>query len=136
MECILMDEAEKIKKKMMEEIMSEASKGDGWPSGPVEVNDANINDFVGRYPVTVVDCWAPWCGPCRMIAPIIEELSQEMKGRIAFGKLNTDENQATARNYNIYAIPTLLVFKKGEIIDQIVGAFPKNQLKQRLGTYI
>lgn len=131
-----MDEIEKIKKKMMDDIMNESSKGDGWPTGPVEVTDDNFVEFVGKYPVTVVDCWAPWCGPCRLIAPIIEELSKEMRGKIAFGKLNTDENQGTARNYNIYAIPTLLVFKKGEMVDQIVGAFPKEQLKQRFNMYV
>jgi len=136
MECILMDEIDKIKKKMMDDIMTEASKGNGWPTGPIEVNDGNFGDFVRKYPITVVDCWAPWCGPCRMIAPIIEELSHEMKGKIAFGKLNTDENQGTARDFNIYAIPTLLVFRDGQIIDQIVGAFPKEQLKQKLNTFI
>lgn len=136
MECILMDEIDKIKKKMMDDIMNEASKGNGWPTGPVEVNDGNFGDFVSKYPITVVDCWAPWCGPCKMIAPIIEELSHEMKGKIAFGKLNTDENQGIARDFNIYAIPTLLVFREGHIIDQIVGAFPKEALKQKLNTFI
>ena len=136
MECSLMDEIDKIKKKMMDDIMTDSSKGNGWPEGPVVVGDTNFTDFVGKYPLTVVDCWAPWCGPCKMIAPVIEELSQEMKGQIAFGKLNTDENQGTARNYNIYAIPTLLVFKDGQMIDQIVGAYPKDALKERLNTYL
>lgn len=132
----LMDDIEKIKKKMMDDILNESSKDNGWPTGPVEVTDANFNEFIGKYPISVVDCWAPWCGPCRMIAPIIEELSHEMEGKIAFGKLNTDENQGTARAFNIYAIPTLLVFKGGQMVDQIVGAFPKEQLRRKINTYI
>jgi thioredoxin 1 len=131
-----MDETEKIKKKMMEDIMADSSKSNGWPDAPVEVGDSNFNDFVDKYPIAVIDCWTPWCGPCRMIAPVIEELSQEMTGQVAFGKLNTDENQGTARNFNIYAIPTLLVFKGGQMVDQIVGALPKEQLKQRLDKYV
>ena len=131
-----MDELEKIRKKMMDDLMESASKGNDWPVGPVEVCDADFNDFISLYEVAVVDCWAEWCGPCKTIAPIIEELSRELEGRIAFGKLDTDVNQTTARTFNIYAIPTLLVFKNGQMIDQIVGAFPKDQLQQKLMTYL
>ncbi len=130
------DELERIKKKMMDSMMAESSAGNGWPDAPVELGDTSFNEFVGKYSVAVIDCWAPWCGPCKMVSPVIEELSQEMKGQIVFGKLNIDENQGTARSFNIYAIPTLLVFKDGQMIDQIVGAFPKDQLKQRLNTYL
>jgi len=131
-----MDEIEKIKKKMMEDILTKTSQVNGWPDGPVNVGGQAFNEFVGKYPVVAVDCWAEWCGPCRIISPIIKELSQEMKGQIAFGKLNTDENQAIAQSFNIYAIPTLLIFKDGQMIDQIVGAYPKEQLKARLDTYL
>lgn len=131
-----MEEVDRIKKKMMEEIMARSKKENGWPEAPVHVGDSNFKDFVSNYDVAVIDCWAPWCGPCRVIGPVIEELSKELKGKVAFGKLNTDDNQRTAMSYNIYAIPTLLVFKSGQMVDQIVGAFPKEQIKQRIRPYL
>jgi len=131
-----MDEVEKIKKKMMEEIAAGARSRESWPDHPVEVTDVNFQDFVNAYDIAVIDCWAPWCGPCRMIAPVIEELSKELKGKVAFGKLNTDENQSTAMKFNIYAIPTLLIFKGGKLVDQMVGAFPKDHIKQKLAPYL
>ncbi|HID25881.1 MAG TPA: thioredoxin [Thermoplasmata archaeon] len=87
---------------------------------------------VSKYDNVVVDCWAPWCGPCKMIAPVIEELAKEMKGRVVFTKLNVDENQATAMKYQIMSIPTLLVFKNGKLVDKIIGAIPRETLKQKL----
>lgn len=80
----------------------------------------------------LVDFWAPWCGPCRMVAPIVEELASEYAGRVDFYKLNTDENPAVATRYGIRSIPTLLVFKNGEPVGQIIGFRPKNDLKKRL----
>ncbi len=80
----------------------------------------------------LVDFWAPWCGPCRMVAPIVEELAEEYKGKVAFYKLNTDESPKVASTYGIRSIPTLLVFKKGEPVGQIVGFRPKGDLKKRL----
>lgn len=79
-----------------------------------------------------VDFWAPWCGPCRMITPIMEELSQEYKGRVLFAKVNTDENPATPTRYKIMSIPTLMLFKDGQIIDTIIGLRPKEMLKEML----
>ncbi|MGD9345899.1 MAG: thioredoxin [Candidatus Aminicenantes bacterium] len=77
----------------------------------------------------VVDFWAPWCGPCRMVAPVLEDVSQKMNGKIKFVKLNTDENQKTAMDYQIMAIPSLLIFKKGQEVDRIVGFIPQEQLE-------
>lgn len=77
----------------------------------------------------VVDFWAPWCGPCRMVAPVLEDISQKMNGKIKFVKLNTDENQKTAMDYQIMAIPSLLVFKDGQEVDRIVGFVPQEQLE-------
>jgi thioredoxin 1 len=80
----------------------------------------------------VVDFWAPWCGPCRMVAPVLEDVSQKMNGKIKFVKLNTDENQKTARDYQIMAIPSLLIFKDGQEIDRIVGFVPQEKLETDL----
>ena len=78
----------------------------------------------------LVDFWAPWCGPCRMVAPVVEELSEEYGGKVKFFKLNTDDNVNTAANYGIRSIPTLLMFKGGQPIDQIIGFRPKGDLKK------
>jgi thioredoxin 1 len=81
---------------------------------------------------TVVDFWAEWCGPCKMIAPILEELATENVGKFSVGKLNVDDNRATAMKYGIRSIPTLLVFKDGEVAEQIVGALSKDVLKSKI----
>ncbi len=100
---------------------------------PTEVTDATFDqDVVKAQQPVMVDFWAPWCGPCRMVAPIVEELAEEYDGKVAFVKLNTDDNPATAARYGIRSIPTLLVFKGGEPVGQIVGFRPKSDLRKRL----
>jgi thioredoxin 2 len=100
---------------------------------PVTVTDATFSAEVERSPLPVVlDMWAPWCGPCRMITPMIEELATEMAGRLRFAKLNVDENPATAARFNVRSIPTILVFKGGREVDRIVGVQPKSAMAQRL----
>ncbi|HWG90297.1 MAG TPA: thioredoxin [Candidatus Thermoplasmatota archaeon] len=102
------------------------------PTHPVDITDADFSKFVKDHGVVVVDCWAPWCGPCKRIAPLIEELAKEYNGAVAFGKLNTDENRATQTRFQIMSLPTLLVFKNGERVDQIVGFQPKDQIKAKI----
>lgn len=100
---------------------------------PQEVTDGSFQADVKDNDLPVlVDFWAPWCGPCRMVAPIVDELSEEYDGRVAFYKLNTDENPGIATEYGIRSIPTLLVFKGGEVAGQIVGFRPKSDLAKRL----
>jgi thioredoxin 2 len=102
-------------------------------SKPVTVSDATFSAEVERSPLPVlVDMWAPWCGPCRMIAPMIDELASDMAGRVRFAKINVDENPATSARYNVRSIPTLLVFKGGHEVDRIVGLQPKSEIVRRL----
>jgi thioredoxin 1 len=104
---------------------------------PFEVTDANFESEVLKSDQPVlVDFWAPWCGPCRMVAPIVDELSDEYAGKVKFVKLNTDENVGTAARYGIRSIPTLLVFKAGEPVGQIIGFRPKSDLKKRLDAVV
>lgn len=100
---------------------------------PTIVTDANFKAEVEGSPLPVLlDMWAPWCGPCRMIAPIVEQLAAELAGRVKVAKLNTDENQITGSRFNVRSIPTLLVLKDGKEIDRLVGAMPKQEILRRL----
>ena len=100
---------------------------------PVTVTDANFAAEVERSPLPVLlDLWAPWCGPCRMVAPTLEELAKEMAGRVRVAKLNVDENPNTASRFQVRSIPTLLVLKGGKEMERIVGVQPKAEIERRL----
>jgi thioredoxin 1 len=100
---------------------------------PTDTSDTTFQaDVVDSDLPVLVDFWAPWCGPCRMVAPIVEELAEEYEGKVKFVKLNTDENPQVAGKYGIRSIPTLLVFKGGQPVGQIVGFRPKSDLEKRL----
>ena len=95
----------------------------------VTVTDADFEQQVEKHPgVSVVDFWATWCGPCRMIAPILEQLSTEYEGKVQVAKLDVDVNQKTSMRFNVRSIPTLLFFKDGKLVDQVIGAVPKAAL--------
>ncbi len=100
---------------------------------PNDTSDATFQtDVIDSDLPVLVDFWAPWCGPCRMVAPVVEELAEEYDGRVKFVKVNTDENPQVAGKYGIRSIPTLLVFKGGDPVGQIVGFRPTSDLKKRL----
>ncbi len=101
--------------------------------GPLTVTDATFAAEVERSPLPVlVDAWAPWCGPCRMVAPVVEELAEELSGRVRVAKLNVDDNPQTAARFAVRSIPTMLVIVNGREVDRIVGAQPKAAIQQRL----
>ena len=93
-----------------------------------ELNEGTFDKFVEDNKIALIDCWAPWCGPCRRMGPIIEELAEDLKGKVGVAKLNTDENQAIAVRFNINAIPTLLVFKDNVLVGTSVGLRPKEDI--------
>ncbi|MDJ0510916.1 MAG: thioredoxin [Crocosphaera sp.] len=102
-----------------------------------QVTDDKFKDEVleSELPV-LVDFWAPWCGPCRMVAPVVDEIAQQYEGKIKVFKLNTDENPNTASQYGIRSIPTLMIFKGGQRVDMVVGAVPKTTLASTLEKYL
>ena len=103
----------------------------------LEITDGNFKDVVlDSDKVALVDFWAPWCGPCRMIAPIVEELHTELEGKAVIGKVNVDENSEASANYGVRNIPTLLVFKNGEVVDKVVGNQPKSKLLEILESHM
>jgi len=124
-----------IREKKLRDLMSEVESGKSmgdWPGEPIAVNDGNLDSAVKQYEVVVVDCWAPWCGPCRMIAPTIEQMSKDYRGKVVFGKLNTDESIGVATKFGIMSIPTLLFFKSGKLVDRLIGAVPREHIEERL----
>jgi thioredoxin 2 len=103
------------------------------PASPAPVTDASFDEVVLRSPIPVlVDCWAPWCGPCRALAPVVDALARAYGGRVRVAKLNVDENPAVAARYAIQGIPTLLLFEGGHLRDRVVGVQPRTALEARL----
>jgi thioredoxin 1 len=128
------DELEAIKHKKLAELQKQAATKAMMSSitEPIVLTDSNFASEVTKYPIMLVDFWAPWCGPCRMVSPIIEQLSREYSGRVAFGKVNVDENQRIAASFGIQSIPTLMIFKGSKAVDVIIGAMPKAQIEIKL----
>lgn len=99
----------------------------------ITLTDQNFNkEVLQSDQVVLVDFWAPWCGPCRIVGPIVEQIAQEYLGKAKVGKLNVDENPITSQNYGIMSIPSLLIFKNGQVVDQLIGAHPKEAITERL----
>jgi thioredoxin len=128
------DELEAIKQRKMAELQKAAAAKAMMSAltEPVVLTDSNFKIEIAKYPLMLVDFWAPWCGPCRMVSPIIEQLAREYSGRVAFGKVNVDENQMISASFGIQSIPTMMMFKNGRAVDVMVGALPKAQIEMKL----
>jgi thioredoxin 1 len=130
-------ELEKIRYKKMHELLfkniEKNKKNEGILDFPIEINNENFNEIIKKYNNLIIDFWAEWCGPCRIMAPIIEELAKEYAGKIVFGKINVDENQEIAAKFLIMSIPTLIFFKNGREVNRIIGLVPKENINKEIG---
>lgn len=102
----------------------------------MNINQSNFNEVINSDIPVIVDFWAPWCGPCKMLGPVIEEIANELEGKAIVGKVNVDENQDIAMQYKVFSIPTVLIFKNGQVIDQFVGFMPKAAIMAKLQKHI
>jgi thioredoxin 1 len=128
------EELEAIKHKKLADLQKEAATKAMLSSiaEPIVLTDSSFTSEVTKYPIMLVDFWAPWCAPCRMVSPIIEQLSREYSGKVAFGKVNVDENQRIAASFGIQSIPTLMIFKGSKAVDVMIGAMSKAQIEMKL----
>lgn len=120
-----MDELERLRTEKMRKLLERTA-------APIKVADADFDAALRQYPLLLVDFWAAWCNPCRVIAPVIEAIAKEYAGRLVCAKLNVDENPITAAKFQVASIPTLLLFKNGRLVDRIVGAVPRQHIEARI----
>ncbi|PKL63402.1 MAG: thioredoxin [Methanomicrobiales archaeon HGW-Methanomicrobiales-2] len=123
------DDLQRLREERLRELEARIQGGTG---GVIEVVDDRFQEIVREHSFLVVDVWAEWCGPCRMVAPVIEDLARDFAGRVTFGKCNVDQNPTLASSFSITAIPTLLFFANGMLVDRVVGALPKEAIKARV----
>jgi len=129
-------ELEKIRARKLQKLTIKKKSKESSKNAPITLNDANFRETVEEYPLMLIDCWAAWCGPCRMIAPVVDELARDYVGRVTVGKLNVDENPETAMSFGIMSIPTLLIMKGGKEVDRIIGAVPKQFIEEKLRKHL
>lgn len=106
------------------------------PTEPAHLTDSNFDAIIKKNALALIDFWAPWCGPCRALAPTIDELCREYAGKIFIGKLNVDENPQTAELFQVFSIPTLVLMKNGKEVDRIVGLVPKNRIEAVINKHL
>jgi thioredoxin 1 len=130
------NELECIRERKLKELMALKEKKQEMSVHPVHVTDSSFNEAVSKNPLALIDFWAAWCGPCRALAPTIDELAKEYSGKVFVGKLNVDENPSTAERFQVYSIPTVLVMKNGEEVDRVVGCVPKEQIETAIKKHL
>lgn len=130
------EELERIRKKRLKELIKKKEKKLKMVNKPTPLTDADFDKEIAKHSLALIDFWAPWCGPCRALAPTIEEIAKENSEKIFVGKLNVDENPATAERFQIYSIPTIVIIKNGQEVDRIVGCVPKNHILTKIKCYM
>ena len=131
-----MDDLGKIKEKKLKEMMGQKKPESKNNDRPVDGSDENFDNVINSHPLVMVDFWAEWCGPCKIVSPIIETLAKEYVGKILFLKINVDKCPNVASKFGIMSIPTLMIFKEGKVVDQIVGAVPKTLLESKIQNHL
>jgi len=129
-------ELDRIRANKMKELTAKMKKEKPLGNVPIIIDDEHFDEIVKKHPLMLIDCWADWCGPCRMIAPTVEELASDYGGRVTVGKLNVDDNPQTAERYCVMSIPTLLIMKNGAEVDRVIGAVPKQVIEERLKKHL
>jgi thioredoxin 1 len=131
------NELEQIRLGKIQAMLDAAKKGQAQVAKhPIILTDSNFSEAVTANKLLVVDFWAPWCGPCRMVGPIIEALSTEFTGKATFGKMNVDENQVVPSSFGIMSIPTIISFSHGKEVERLVGAYPKVHIDAMIKRYL
>jgi thioredoxin 1 len=125
------DELARIREKRIQELKERTAHA-GTSVGVIAISQLHIAEILQQHPALVIDFWAEWCGPCRRVAPAIEELAHEFAGKVTFGKCNTDENQQLAMHLSISAIPNIVFFSHGKLVDRIIGAYPKEAIREKV----
>jgi thioredoxin 1 len=119
-------------RRIRERKLAELKAGKEISDGPVHVTDADFDETVKKHSLALIDFWAAWCGPCRTLAPVIEELNRDYAGKVFVGKLNVDENPEKAERFQVFSIPTVLIMKNGQEVERIVGCVPKKHIETAL----
>jgi thioredoxin 1 len=120
------------KNELIAKAQQQQQQSDRNISSPITLTDSNFDQAIEKYPRIVVDFWAPWCGPCRMVSPIITQLASELAGKVVFGKVNVDECPRIASAFGIQSIPTIYIFKNGKAVDSFVGATSQSQMRSKI----
>ena len=130
------NELDQIRLRKIQAMLDQAKNSRQANNQPMTLTDDNFHNTVQTHNLLVVDFWAPWCGPCRIVGPIIEALSAEYAGKATFGKMNVDENQMVPGSFGIMSIPTVIVFNHGKEVERSVGAYPKTHVEAMIKRYL
>jgi thioredoxin 1 len=130
------NELAKIRAQKIQKLLNGSNEQAQIAKEPIILTDDNFAKEVSANKLLIVDFWAPWCGPCRMVGPIIEALSAEYTGKAAFGKMNVDENQVVPSSFGIMSIPTIIIFNHGKEVERLVGAYPKAHIEAMIKRYL